>query len=86
MLLFEQLNIILNLINVRGHTPEMYKNEWEIIGTGQTIYTVSNTTQFGIVSFKVNAKLTGPMNLGWMGSDSGSSPSLVGVDFRMLLW
>jgi hypothetical protein len=32
-----------------------------------------------------NAKLTGLMNTGWPGSDSGSSPSLVRVDFRMSL-
>ena len=41
---------------VREHPPEMEKNEWEVIGTGQTIYTVSNTTQFGVVSFKVDCK------------------------------
>ena len=32
-----------------------------------------------------NAKLTGPMNSGWLGSDSGSSQWLVRVDFRMSL-
>jgi hypothetical protein len=26
------------------------------------------------------------LNLGWPGSDSGSSPSLVGVDFSMSIW
>ena len=36
--------IFSTLFNVREHPPEMYKNEWEVIGTGQTIYTVSNTT------------------------------------------
>jgi hypothetical protein len=30
-----------------------------------------------------NVKLTGPMNSGWPGSDSGSSPLLVGVDFNL---
>ena len=34
----------------------MYKNEWEVIGTVQTIYTVSNTTQFDVVLFKVDYK------------------------------
>jgi hypothetical protein len=33
-----------------------------------------------------NAKLTSPMNSGWLGSDSGSSPSLVRVDFRLSHW
>jgi hypothetical protein len=39
----------------------------------------------GLIYFR-NAQLTGPLNLGWPGSDSGSSPSLVGVDFSMSIW
>jgi hypothetical protein len=43
-------------IKVREHLPEMYKNEWEHIDTVRNIYTVSNITQFGVVSFKVDCK------------------------------
>ena len=41
---------------VSEHPPEMDKNEWEVIGTVRNIYTVSNTTQFGVVSIKVDCK------------------------------
>ena len=32
------------------------KNEWHVIGIGQTIYTLANTTQFGVDSSKVYCK------------------------------
>jgi hypothetical protein len=41
---------------VREYPPVLDKNEWEVIGIGQTIYTLSNTTQFGVDSCKVYCK------------------------------
>ena len=45
-----------HLCFVREDPPVLDKNEWEVIGIGQTIYTLSNTTQFGVDSSKVYCK------------------------------
>lgn len=41
---------------VREYPPVLDKNEWHVIGIGQTIYTLANTTQFGVDSSKVYCK------------------------------
>uniref|UniRef100_A0A8C7D3Q8 CCHC-type domain-containing protein n=1 Tax=Oncorhynchus kisutch TaxID=8019 RepID=A0A8C7D3Q8_ONCKI len=43
-------------LNVREDPPEVDKNEWQHIGTGQTIYTLDNTTQLDANSCKVDGK------------------------------
>lgn len=45
-----------SIICVREHPPEMYKNEWDLIGTIQNIYTMYNTTQMDVFSFKTDCK------------------------------
>ena len=52
----DQLDLLSLLYYVRENPPVLDKNEWEVIGIGQTIYTLSNTTQFGVDSCKVYCK------------------------------
>ena len=45
----------MRLYTVREYPPEMDTNEWQNIGIGQTIYTMSNTTQLIRAKLMANA-------------------------------